>query len=167
MYKDFGKDEIAVIIFTGISAIIYRILEICKIRMISPKTAMIILMISAAYLFFNRVVKFLMIAAVNMNDLFDTVFVIQDIVYKHIGRRGYNVYIVNYNDADNNSHTKEIHSSFSIRKWKVGDEIKIKVSNCDPDTIFIVFSDTAMAVIVSIIGILFEVILYAVYIHID
>lgn len=147
-------------LFTCVSALMYRISEDYKIDIIPLEIVLIISMISAAYLCFNRVIKLLIDVAINKNNFYDTVFTIQDI---HKGE--YEFYIVKYNDADNNPHIKEIHSSFSIKKWKIGDEIKIKVSNINPDTIIIVFSDTAMAVIMSILGIIFETILFTVYIH--
>lgn len=160
MYKDFSKYERISMFFPCISAFMYRISEDYKIDIISLETALIIAMISAAYLCFNRVIKLLIDVAINKNNFYDTVFTIQDI------RRGrYEFYIVKYNDADNNAHIKEIHASFSIKKWKIGDEIKIKVSNINSDTIIIVFSDTAMAVIMSVLGIIFETILFTAYIH--
>ena len=165
MYKDFGKDELFSMFFPCISAILYRISENYKINIISFKIVLIISMISAAYLCFNRVIKLMIDVAINKNNFYDTVFTIQDIRYKQVRNGRYEVYIVKYNDADNNAHIKEIHSSFSIKKWKIGDEIKIKVSTIDPDTIVIVFSDIAMAVIMSIMGIIFETILIIAYIH--
>ena len=160
MYKDFGKDELFSMFFPCISAILYRISENYKINIISLEIVLIISMISAAYLCFNRVIKLLIDVGINKNNFYDTVFTIQDI------RKGeYKFYIVKYDDADNNPHIEEIHTSFSIKKWKIGDEIKIKVSTIDPDTIVIVFSDIAMAVIMSIMGIIFETILIIAYIH--
>ena len=54
-----------------------------------------------------------------------------------------------------------------MKKWEIGDKIKIKVSKNNSDTILIIFSDIALAIIMSIMGIIFEVILITVYLHIQ
>ena len=167
VYKEFSKDEKFFGVFICITGIIYSIFEEFGIRIVSPKVAMIILALCSAYLCFNRVIKLLIYIAKNKFDFYDTFFTVEDIVHIAFGRSGYDAYIVNYNDADNRSHTKEIHSSFSVKKWKIGDKIKIKVSKNNSDTILIIFSDIALAIIMSIMGIIFEVILITVYLHIQ
>jgi hypothetical protein len=165
MHKDFCKDE-AIVSMVGVTlALIYRILDNNHIAV--PKEIVFFLfMFFIAYLFFNRVIKLLIFIIKNKNKFYETTCTVQDIKFRKIKSGGYNYHIVNYTDADKKMHIKEIHSSFSIKKWKIGDNIKIKVSMDDPETIIIPFSDTALAIIMSIIGITSEAIKVAVYLHI-
>lgn len=165
MHNDFGKDEKFIIIFTLIFGIIYRLFD--KYKFISGKTAMLILMISAGYLFFNRQIKLLLDMIMNPNGFYRTICTIQDIEYRKVRRGSYPVYIAHYTDHDNQRHIKEIHSSFSVKKWKIGDQISIRVNRNDPDKIIIDLSDLGLAIIMSIIGIIFEFILFEIYIHIN
>lgn len=167
MYQNFSKDELFFYACIGITAIGYRILEDCGIRIVTPKVIILVLAFSAAYLFFNRVIKLMITIAKNKYDYYDSFFTVEDIVHIPIGRFGYDAYIVNYNDIDYHRHTKEIHSSFSVKRWQIGDKIRIKVSKKHPDTILIVFSDIALAIINSVIGVIFEVILITIYLHIQ
>jgi len=166
VYKNFSRDELFFCVFIWITGIGYRILEDCGIRIVSPKVIILVLAFSAAYLFFNRVIKLMITIVKNKYNFHDTFFTVEDIVYIPIGRGGYDAYIVSYNDVDNRRHTKEIHSSFSVKKWQIGDQIRIKVSKNHPDTILIVFSDIALAIIISLTGIMFEMILITIYLHI-
>ncbi|MCR4889794.1 MAG: hypothetical protein K5979_11550 [Ruminococcus sp.] len=166
MYKDFGKDEMAVIVFTSVFAIVYRLLSDNDIRFINGRLAIGILIISVAYLFFNRVIKLMIDAMVMRKNFYYTFLTIQDIWYRQLGRGKYKVFMADYTDAKNKVHNKEIHSAFSIKKWKKGDRIKIKVSTKDPEKIIILFSDAAIAFIRLFVGIVFETVLFTIYINI-
>ena len=115
----------------------------------------------------NRTIKMLINLIRNYRNIYGTEFIVKEIMYKPAGRTSYPVYIAEYTDRDNKSHTKEIHSSFSIKKWKKGDIIKIKVDSEDPENIIIPFSDFSMAVIMSVIGIALEIVLVSIYTHIN
>ena len=45
---------------------------------------------------------------------------------------GYDYYIISY-EYMNKSYSQEIHNSFSIKKWKKDERIKIKVNKNAPD----------------------------------
>lgn len=165
MHNDFSKDEKFVMIFICIFAIAYRIFD--KYKFISGKAALLILIISAGYLFFNRTIKFLFDLKMNSDSFFRTVCTIQDIKHRPTGRGAYPVYIAHYTDLENNHHIKEIHSSFSVKKWKIGDQLNIRVNRNNPDKIIIDFSDLCLAIIMCITGIVFEIILFEIYIHIN
>lgn len=165
MYKDFSKDEIFVMIFMSIFAIAYRILY--RYRSIPAKAAIIVFIICVGYLCFNRTIKFVTALKRNTDGFYRTVCTIRDIEYKPAGRGSYPVYIAHYTDLDDRDHIKEIHSSFSVKKWKIGDRIKIKVDRGDPDNIIIVFSDLSLAIIMSIMGVAVEIILFEIYIHMN
>ena len=63
MHNNFSKDEKLVIIFICIFVAVYVIFE--KYKFISGKTAILILIISAGYLFFNRTIKYLLDLKIN------------------------------------------------------------------------------------------------------
>ena len=167
MYKDFSVDEYIVMIFTAVFGIVYRVFDDHKIFYIHPKIAMILLMFSVGYLFFNRTIKVLIYLIRHHRSLYSSEFIIKDILYRQIRNGKYPVFIVEYTDMDNKSHTKEVHSSFSVKKWKIGDRIKIKIDSEDPKTIIIPFSDFSMAVIMSCVGMIFELVLITIYEHIN
>ena len=166
MYKGFSKDEIIISAAVLTAIFVYRILEISKIHIISPKAVILMLMVMIAYLCFNRVIKLIFNLIKNGNDFYNAIAVVQDIRYLNVGRSGYNFYVVKYEDEKHITHTQEIHSSFSIKKWKIGDSVKIKVNSEDPDNIIIVFSVLMLSVILSIMGIVFESIAIIIYIGI-
>ena len=166
MYKDFGKDEMAVIVFTGVFAIVYRLLSDNDIRFINGRLAIGVLIISVAYLFFNRVIKLMIDAMVMRKNFYYTFLTIQDIRRRQSTKGNYKYFIAEYTDNKKHLHSKEIHSSFSVKKWKKGDRIKIKVSTKDPEKIIILFSDASIAFIRLFVGIVFETVLFTIYINI-
>ncbi|MDE5584282.1 MAG: hypothetical protein K2J08_11345 [Ruminococcus sp.] len=103
----------------------------------------------------------------NHDNFYRTVCTIKDIKHMPVGKGFYPVYIVHYTDFDKNHHIKEIHSSFSVKKWKTGEQLNIRVNRNNPDKIIIDFSDLSLAVIMSIMGIIFAIILFEIYTHIN
>ncbi len=163
MYKGFKKSENIVSMIALLFALIYRVLaDYAKIYI--PLTAVLIVMFAAfAYLFFNRVVTLVIDAARMRNRCFDTFLTIEKIWGNTGFGSSYNVFTVSYPDAENRLCYKDIHSAFSIKKWKVGDRIRIKVSRDDPEKIIIPSSDIFLAVLMSLIGIAAETAVAAVY----
>ncbi len=166
MYKRFGKDEIIISAGAVTALVVYRILEDNNIHIIPPKVAILVLMTLIDYLCFNRVIKFMFNLIKGRNNFYNTIATVQNIHYSEVGRSGYNYYVVKYEDAKHIPHIKEIHSSFSIKKWKIGDKIRIRVNSNDPDNIIVVFSDLMLCIIMSIMGVLFESIALTIYLNI-
>ena len=54
-----------------------------------------------------------------------------------------------------------------MKKWKIGDKLNIRVNRNDPDKIIIDFSDLGIAIIMCVVGIVFEIILFGIYVHIN
>ena len=77
----------------------------------------------------------------------------------------YPAFFTDYTDADGRAHSIEIHAAFSIRKWKAGDRIRLRVSGSDPEKVIVRSSDAAMAVIMCSIGAALEAVLLAVLIR--
>ncbi len=112
------KDEWVVGAFTLLFAMTYRILDICELRIIPPKIAILVLMISVLYLFFNRIVKMLISSARNKGGYYDTVLTVVDELLFPLRRGHYTVYSVRYVDFNNHEHIKEIHSTFTLKSGK-------------------------------------------------
>ena len=119
-------------------------------------------MICTAYLCFNRVVKLLVNR--NKNNFYCTSAVIQSTKYVHAGKGSYICYVIKYEDESNNPHIKELRNFFSIKSLDVGDEIKIKIDQNDSNNIILPFSDLAIAIIMCVIGIVFETFLIVIYV---
>ncbi len=164
MYNQLGKDEIVISMLLFIFAIIYRTSEECQPNIIPIEIVLLILLISTSYLFFNRIVKLLINYMKNKDNFYDASAFIQSTKYIPAGKGSYICYFIKYEDKSHNFHIKELHSFFSIKNLKIGDEIKIKVDHNNPDNIILPFSDLAIAIIMGIIGIIFESILISVYI---
>ena len=146
-------------LFCSAVALLYRILENHRLHILPLSAVLITMMICAAYLWFNRVIKYIIQVKSMRGHCYETTFTIQNITRRRVGRGSYKVFIGEYTDAENRRHSKEIHSAFSIRKWNIGDEIRIRVSEADPESIVVVFSDTAMAIFMSILGAICESVL--------
>lgn len=164
MYNKLGKDEIIVSVLLFIFAIVYRILEDYKVNMIPPELALLVLIICTAYLCFNRGVKFMINQITNKNNFYCTSAFIRSTKFIQAGRGSYICYLIEYEDESHNTHVKELHNFFSIKNLKIGDKIKINVNRNDPDNIIVAFSDFIIAIIMCVIGIIFESVLIAVYI---
>ncbi len=162
MYHKLGKDEIIVSISLFTFALVYRILEDYQVNMIPSDLALLVLMTCTAYLCFNRVVKLLVNR--KKNNFYCTSAVIQSTKYVPAGRGSYICYVIQYEDKIRNTHFKELHSVFSIKSLKVGDEIKINVDQNDPNNVIVAFSDFVIAIIMCVMGIVFETILIVVYV---
>ena len=163
MYKNIGKDELIVIYIAIATALVYRLLQ--KYELIPDGVMLIIFILAVAYLFFNRTVKFIVLASKMKGDSYETYLTIEDITRVRLGRGSYDVFTGRYEDERHKEHVKDIHGAFSIRKWKVGDRIRIRVSVSDPENIIIVHSDAALAVFWTILGILIETALITVYVR--
>ena len=85
--------------------------------------------------------------------------------YKEIAKAIIGAFFTDYTDADGRAHSIEIHAAFSIRKWKAGDRIRLRISRSDPEKVIVRSSDAAMAVIMCIIGAALEAVLLAVLIR--
>ena len=165
MYKNYTKTEIAVLGTLMTAALIYRIANDTKIVRIPSGVILLIWIFCIGYIFFNRSIKLLINAVKNRNNFCVITAEITEIKHFYMSRGGgYDYYIISY-EYMNKSYSQEIHNSFSIKKWKKGDRIKIKVNKNAPDNIIIVFSDVSTAVLMSIIGLLFEAVPIAVYLH--
>ncbi len=162
MYNKLGKDEIIVSISLFIFVLVYRILEDYQVNMIPSDLALLVLMICTAYLCFNRVVKLLINR--NKNNFYCTSAVIQSTKYIPAGRGSYICYVIKYEDESRNTHIEELHNFFSIKSLKVGDEIKINIDKNNPNNIIVAFSDLMIAIIMCVIGIVFEMLLIIVYV---
>lgn len=167
MYKDFSKAEMIVLFSGPAFALLYNILEKHHLHIIPIQAVLIAAMIYFAYMFFNRVIKFIIQVHSMRGHCYETTFRIQSITRRKIRGGSYKVFTGEYVDAENRSHKQQIHNAFSIRQWKTGDEIKIKVSEADPENIIIVFSDMAMAIFMSIWGIMSEAIIIVIYLCIN
>lgn len=154
MYNKLGKDEIIVSISLFIFLLGYCISEDYQANTFPPEFALLVLMICTAYLCFNRVVKLLINR--NKNNFYCTSAVIQSTKFVHAGKGSYICYVIKYEDESNNPHIKELHNFFSIKSLDVGDEIKIKIDQNDSNNIILPFSDLAIAIIMCVIGIVFE-----------
>ncbi len=163
MYKDFSIDEKIVMIALGVFACAYALLRDAGVRLIPAEAALIIFALCAGYLCFNRVVKYLWMLK-GSSGFFETECIIRDKMYRQMGRGRYPVLIAEYTDPDGVSHIKKIHSSFSIKKWEVGDRIGIRLDPDDPEKIMIPSSDNVLAVIMTVMGLIFETILAAIFI---
>ena len=165
MYKNFTHAEIAVMGFMLIAALIFRITDDYKIIRIPSEVILLIWIFCIGYIFFNRSIKLLINAIKNRNNFCVITAEITEIKHFYMSRGGgYDYYIISY-EYMNKSYSQEIHNSFSIKKWKKDDRIKIKVNKNAPDNIIIVFSDVSTAVLMSIIGLIFESVPIAVYLH--
>ncbi len=162
MYNKLGKDEIIVSISLFIFLLVYRISEDYQANTLPPEFALLVLMIGTAYLCFNRVVKLLINR--NKNNFYCASAVIQSTKLVHAGKGGYICHVIKYEDESNNPHTKELHNFFSIKSLDVGDEIKIKIDENDSNNIILPFSDLAIAIIMCVIGIVFETFLIVIYV---
>ncbi len=163
MYKKFTNAEIAVMGFMLIAALIYRIAEDYKLIKVPSVIVLIVWLLSMGYIFFNRSIKLLINAISNRNNFHITTAEITDIKEFQHSNGSYDYYIISYK-YKNKPYTQEIHVSFSIHKWKKGDRIKIKVDRNSPENIIIIFSDLSAALLMSIIGLIFEAVPIAVYI---
>lgn len=164
MYKEFTNTELAVMGSMLIAALIYRISDDHNLIRVPSGIILVVWVLGIGYIFFNRSVKLLINTIKNRKNFHITIAEITDIKHFYMTRGGgYDYYIIKY-EYRNKSYSQEVHSSFSITKWKIGDRIKIKVNKNAPDNIIIVFSDLAMAVLMSIIGIIFTAVPIAVYI---
>ena len=162
MYNKLGKDEIIVSISLFIFLLGYGISEDYQANTLPPEFALLVLMICTAYLCFNRVVKLLVNR--NKNNFYCTSAVIQSTKFVHAGKGGYICYVIKYEDESNNPHIKELYNFFSIKNLDVGDEIKIKIDQNDSNNIILPFSDLAIAIIMCVIGIVFETFLIVIYV---
>ncbi len=165
MHHELSKDEIIVSVLLFTFAIFYRISEDHQANVISHELALLIFMICTAFLCFNRIVKLLINRVTNRNNFYCTSAFIQYTKFIPSGKGSYICYIIRYQDESHNIHEKELHSFFSIRNIKIGDEIKINVDRNNPDNIIVVLSDFMIAIIMCVIGIIFESILIAVYMY--
>ena len=166
MYKVLGKGERIVGIASITFALVYRVLADYAKIYIPDVIVFIVLLAAFGYLFFNRVVKLVIDAVKMRNKCFDTFFTIESIGETEDFGSRYKVFTVSYCDEENKLFIKEIHSAFSVRKWKVGDRVKIKVSREDPEKIIIPSSDIFLAVLMSLLGTATETAVIAVYVNI-
>ena len=90
------------------------------------------------------------------DDFYCTSALIQTLKFKGAGRAGYVCYVIDYEDENNNLHTKELHTFCSIKSLKPGDKIKINVDRNNPDNIIVVDSDLLIAITICAAGIAFE-----------
>ena len=165
MYKQFTNAEIAVLLSMEAAALIYSIAEDHKLIKVPLLLRLIVCELCFGYVFFHRSVKLLINAFKNKNNFYGTTAEIADIKKcQTLGDGSYDYYIIKY-EYKNKTYTQEIHNSFSITRWQKGDRIKIKVDRDAPDNIIVVFSDLAIAVLMSIIGIIFTAVPIAIYIH--
>lgn len=102
----------------------------------------------------NRIVK--LIFKRKKDDFYCTTALIQTLKFKGAGRAGYVCYVIDYEDENNNLHTKELHTFCSIKSLKPGDKIKINVDRNNPDNIIVVDSDLLIAITICAAGIAFE-----------
>ena len=163
MYKGFKKSENIVGMIFILFALIYRVLADHAKIYIPDTVVFIVMFVFFGYLFFNRVVTLAIEAAKVGKAPYETFFTIDAVRETTEFGSTYKFFDVSYTDADNKRHTKEIHNAFSVKKWKVGDKIRIKVSRDDPERIIIPSSDIFLAVLMSLIGIAAETAAVAVY----
>ena len=161
-YHKLSKGEIIVSLLLFIFWIVYSILEDYQVNLISYDFIFLVWMISIAYLFFNRIVKLL----VNRNkyNFYCTSAFIQSTKFISTGRGGYLSYVIKYEDKNNNTYTKELQDFFSIKNLIPGDKIKINIDRDNPNNIVVAYSDFIIAIIMCVMGIVFESIIIAVYV---
>ena len=160
MYRFYRKDELIVMGCYAVFALVYRLSGI-----IPPEAALVTGMAAGGYIFFNRPVMLVINALRMRGDHFDTEGTIREIRQVQIRSGHYPAFITDYTDADGRAHSIEIHAAFSIRKWKAGDRIRLRVSRSDPEKVIVRSSDAAMAVIMCSIGAALEAVLLAVLIR--
>ena len=167
MHKNFTKDErvaIDILILYSVVCAIFIIARFNNERLrIQIGIAFLILFIG--YMFFNRTVKFIFFILKNRKHLYDSNCTITDKKYTRMGKATITVYISEYKDSKNKKHKEDIFRSFSIKKWEIGTQLKIKINKNDPEQIIIVFSDICEAIFESILGTVFEIILIIVFLH--
>ncbi|WP_154662839.1 hypothetical protein [Ruminococcus albus] len=82
-----------------------------------------------------------------------------------MGRGLHTVYITEYVDYKNKKHKEKVFRSFSIKKWEIGTQLKIKINRNNLEQMIIVFSDICEAIFESILGTVFESILIISFLH--
>ena len=164
MYKGFNKGEVIVSMIAILFALVYRILADHASINLPAAVVFIVMFVSFGYLFFNRVVTLAIDAAKMRNKCFDTFLTIEKIWGNKSFGSEYKIFTASYLDAEDKLRMKTIHQAFSIRKWKVGDRIRIKVSREDPEKIIIPSSDIFLAVLMSLLGIAAETAAVAIFI---
>ncbi|MBE6860088.1 MAG: hypothetical protein E7499_02175 [Ruminococcus sp.] len=149
-----SKDEIIVTILLCIFMFVNLISKDYQVDILSNELSLLVLVVASSYLFFNRIVK--LIFKRKKNDFYCTTALIQTLKFKGAGRAGYVCYVIDYEDENNNLHTKELHTFCSIKSLKPGDKIKINVDRNNPDNIIVVDSDLLIAITICAAGIAFE-----------
>lgn len=161
-YQKLSKSEIIVSLLLFLFWLVYSILEDYQVNLISSDFAFLVWMISIAYLFFNRIVKLLVNQ--NKNNFYCTFAFIQSTKFIQAGKGSYLSYVIKYEDGNSNIHVKELHGFFSVKNLIPGDKIKINVDKNNPNNIVVAYSDLMIAIIMCVMGIVFESILIVVYI---
>ncbi len=161
-YQKLGKCEIIVSLLLFIFLLVYSILENYQVNLISSDFVLLVWMISIAYLFFNRIVKLLVNR--NKNNFYSTYAYIQSTKFIYAGKGSYLSYVIKYEDENSNTHIKELDGFFTIRNLIAGDKIKININKNNPNNITVAYSDLIVAIILCVIGIVFESIIIVVYV---
>ena len=163
MYRAITKDENIVIIFTLSFAVAYRIFSDYLHIHFSGKYIIILLMILLGYLLFNRQVKFI-IHWRNHRKLYYLAIATITEIKEHSTR--YPVFVIEYQNQDNQLCTKELHSFFSIKSIKKNQKIHLMVNRDNPSDIIVKSSDSFLFAFYCIMGVIVELILMIILVNI-
>jgi len=171
VHKRTTKDEYVVFLIALILCSVYRIIDDFTNIHISGRFIVILLMVIAGYLLFNRQVKFLINKKRNYGFYYNSFAIVDEVKYEKIAlgvaKSKYIVFVLKYTIGENKFWHKEIHSSFSFYKWKKGHSIALKINRKNPDDIIIPKSDTFMFFFYCAIGIATEMILLLLFVNVN
>ena len=99
-----------------------------------------------------------------IKSFYSTYAYIQSTKFIYAGKGSYLSYVIKYEDENSNTHIKELDGFFTIRNLIAGDKIKININKNNPNNITVAYSDLIVAIILCVIGIVFESIIIVVYV---